>query len=304
MRRGLSSGRMSAADADPRRHRRGRRRGRRRPSRSWPARGSTAPSASRRGRPQGARRRSRSTSACATTPRRRHLARAVALYDARAAPRRARPDLRPLLLARGAGRRRFAELARRDARAARGLAGRYPRNSLVLLNLGLARFWSGDNRGAVAGAGVDAYEAQPDTPSSLTRRPICCTRTRRPGHARLHAELRALPAIASRLRRSAARRAARAARGAATSTRGSLYGIALQRARPRASRRERAVRIGGAPRARRSRRRRSAAAVAPLRQARSRRARSGGSARSTRRFPHAATVRFHLGLLLALDAGR
>ena len=48
-----------------------------------------------------------------------------------------------------------------------GLAGRYPRNSLVLLNLGLARFWSGDNRGA-SQAWLDAYEAQPDTASSLT----------------------------------------------------------------------------------------------------------------------------------------
>src|SRR5262249_16928150 len=48
-----------------------------------------------------------------------------------------------------------------------GMANRYPDNSLVLLNLGLARYWSGDNAGAVQ-AWTDAYEAQPDTQSSLT----------------------------------------------------------------------------------------------------------------------------------------
>ena len=47
------------------------------------------------------------------------------------------------------------------------MANRYPDNSLVLLNLGLARYWSGDNAGA-AQAWTDAYEAQPDTESSLT----------------------------------------------------------------------------------------------------------------------------------------
>src|SRR5207244_3998394 len=48
-----------------------------------------------------------------------------------------------------------------------GMANRFPDNSLVLLNLGLARYWSGDNAGA-AQAWQDAYEAQPDTQSSLT----------------------------------------------------------------------------------------------------------------------------------------
>jgi tetratricopeptide (TPR) repeat protein len=173
-----------------------------------------------------------------------------------------------------------------------GMANRYPDNSLVLLNLGLARYWSGDNSGAVE-AWTDAYEAQPDTQSSLTADrllhpntpqgiPVFVPSFTPPGlHAKTAAGQLAELAAAARRRDVRARLA---------------YGIALQRVGREVSA-ERAYQ--------------AAAKVAPndpeplVAEAVARFSRSQPARAFSRlgplakRFPHAPTVRFHLGLLLA-----
>ena len=159
-----------------------------------------------------------------------------------------------------------------------GMANRYPDNSLVLLNLGLARYWSGDNAGA-AQAWTDAYEAHPNTPPGI---PVFV-----PGFAApvLHGKTpaRQLAELAA-----AARKPDVHARLA--------YGIALQRVgREVSAQREYASAARLAPddpeplvadavaRFSRSQPTRAFSRLGPL----------------TKRFPHAPTVRFHLGLLLA-----
>jgi len=173
-----------------------------------------------------------------------------------------------------------------------GMANRYPDNSLVLLNLGLARYWSGDNSGAVQ-AWTDAYEAQPDTQSSLTADRLLHPNTPQgipvfvPSftppvlHGRTPAAQLAELAAAARKRDLHARLA---------------YGIALQR-------------IGREVSAQRAYA--SAARLAPddpeplVAEAVARFSRSQPARAFSRlgplakRYPRAPTVRFHLGLLLA-----
>jgi tetratricopeptide (TPR) repeat protein len=174
------------------------------------------------------------------------------------------------------------------------LATRYPDNSLVLLNLGLARFWSGDNSGA-AQAWMDAYEAQPDTPSSLTADrllhpntpagiPIFVPSFAVPGRGN-----RSLAAQLAVLRRNAARPDVRARL---------LYGIALQ-----GIGRERSAERAYASAARlepNDPEPQVAEAVARFSRSEPVRAFSHLGPLTTR-FPNAPTVRFHLGLLLAWE---
>lgn len=172
-----------------------------------------------------------------------------------------------------------------------GLAGRYPRNSLVLLNLGLARFWSGDNRGA-GQAWLDAYEAQPDTPSSLTAdhllnpntpkgEPVFIPSFHVPSLSRLDtAQLAALEQAAGK--RDVHARIA--------------YGIALQLlGRERSAERAYASAVRLVPNDPEPQ-----VAVAVSRFTRTQPSRAFSRLGPlTQRFPHAPTVRFHLGLLLA-----
>ena len=172
------------------------------------------------------------------------------------------------------------------------LAREHPRSGAVLFHLGLARFWDGDRDGA-----VDAWQA---------------TRTRDPDSAYairasdlLYRDFaRGLPvfipsfALDPKLQRlSPQRQLAALARGArGSNVRGKLlYGIALQRLeRPVSARREYAAAARLAPTNPEAL---VANAVGRFDKARPERAFSRLGPLS-RRFPRAATVRFHLGLLL------
>jgi tetratricopeptide (TPR) repeat protein len=173
-----------------------------------------------------------------------------------------------------------------------GLAGRYPRDSLVLLNLGLARFWSGDNRGA-AQAWVDAYEAQPDTPSSLTADRLLHPNT--PQGEPVFIPSFAVPPLRSAGAAAQLAELRRAARKPDVRAR-LLYGIALQRiGRERSAERAYASAVRLAPNDPEPQ-----VAVAVSRFTRSEPARAFSRLGPlTKRFPKAPTVRFHLGILLA-----
>jgi Flp pilus assembly protein TadD len=176
-----------------------------------------------------------------------------------------------------------------------GLAEQFPHDSLVLLNLGLARYWSGDDSGAAA-AWLEAFEAQPDTPSALTADrllhpntpagiPIFVPRFRMPALAGL--PVKRLSQRVAQLRRAAAEPDVRARL---------TYGIALQAlGRERSAERayESAARLAPNdpdPQV----------AVAVARFSRSEPARAFSRLGPlTKRFPNAPTVRFHLGLLFA-----
>ncbi len=172
-----------------------------------------------------------------------------------------------------------------------GLAGRYPRNSLVLLNLGLARFWSGDNRGA-SQAWLDAYEAQPDTPSSLTADHLLNPST--PKGEPVFIPSFHVPAL-RRLDTAQLAALERAARKPDLHAR-IVYGIALQLlGRERSAERAYASAVRLAPNDPEPR-----VAVAVSRFTRTQPARAFSRLGPlTNRFPKAPTVRFHLGLLLA-----
>jgi tetratricopeptide (TPR) repeat protein len=173
-----------------------------------------------------------------------------------------------------------------------GLAGRYPRNSLVLLNLGLARFWSGDNRGATQ-AWLDAYEAQPDTPSSLTADQLLNPNTPKGEPVFIPS----FPVPRLREHNTAAQLAElqRAARKPDVRAR-IIYGIALQRlGRERSAERAYASAARLAPNDPEP-----LVAVAVSRFTRTQPARAFSRLGPlTTRFPNAPTVRFHLGMLLA-----
>ncbi len=172
-----------------------------------------------------------------------------------------------------------------------GLAGRYPRNSLVLLNLGLARFWSGDNRGA-SQAWLDAYEAQPDTASSLTADHLLNPNT--PKGEPVFIPSFHVPAL-SRLDTAQLAKLQRAARKPDVHAR-IVYGIALQLlGRERSAERAFASAVRVAPNDPEPQ-----VAVAVSRFTRTQPARAFSRLGPlTQRFPKAPTVRFHLGLLLA-----
>ena len=171
-----------------------------------------------------------------------------------------------------------------------GLAQRYPRDSLVLLNLGLARFWSGDNNGATQ-AWLDAYQAQPDTPSSLTADQLLNPNT--PKGEPVFIPSFAVPTVRgtapqlAALRRAARKRDLRARL---------IYGIALQRlGKERSAERAYASAVRLAPNDPEPQ-----VAVAVSRFTRTEPARAFSRLGPlTKRFPKAPTVRFHLGLLLA-----
>jgi Flp pilus assembly protein TadD len=172
-----------------------------------------------------------------------------------------------------------------------GLAARYPDDAVVLLNLGVARFWSGDDRGAVS-AWLDAYESQPDTRAALTADWLLHPNT--PGGIPIFVPSFPAPRVTGspaeqlrQLQRAAGRPDVRARL---------LYGVALQRlGRQRSA--ERAYRTAArlAPESPEAN-----VAVAVARFSRSEPARAFSQLGPlTKRFPKAPTVRFHLGLLLA-----
>jgi tetratricopeptide (TPR) repeat protein len=173
-----------------------------------------------------------------------------------------------------------------------GMANRYPDNSLVLLNLGLARYWSGDNAGAVQ-AWTDAYEAQPDTQSSLTADGLLHPKT--PQGIPVFVPSFTPPRVHAKTPAGQLAELAAAARKPDVRAR-LTYGIALQR-------------VGREVSAQRAYA--SAARVAPgdpeplVAEAVARFSRSQPVRAFSRlgplskRFPNEPTVRFHLGLLLA-----
>jgi tetratricopeptide (TPR) repeat protein len=173
-----------------------------------------------------------------------------------------------------------------------GLAQERPRDSLVLLHLGYANLWAGKSEDAAA-AWRRASQAQPDSPSAQ-RADDALHPDFPPGQPLFVPSFRAPrsldrlepPAQLAFLARAARRDDARAKL---------RYGLALQRLGHRISARRQydaAARL--APRSADAQ---VAAAVGRFDKSRP----AGAFSRLgplTRRFPHAATVRFHLGLLL------
>jgi tetratricopeptide (TPR) repeat protein len=168
----------------------------------------------------------------------------------------------------------------------------HPRSAVVQLHLGLARFWAGSSDGAFS-AWRTAARAEPDTASAVRANDLLHPDSPQglpyfvPGFAPPQG-LSALapPAQLRRLERGARRRDARAKL---------LYGLALQRlGRPISAEREYAAAAALAPEDADAQ---VAAAVGRYRKDAPQRAfsRLGPLAR---KFPRAATVRFHLGLLL------
>jgi tetratricopeptide (TPR) repeat protein len=172
------------------------------------------------------------------------------------------------------------------------LAEERPRNALVLLHLGYASLWSG-RREAANAAWRRAAQAQPDSPSA--QRADDALHPDFPSGQPLFVPSFAPPAGLRRLSppaqlASLARRARHADPHAKL-----LYGLALQRLGHRISaRRQYDSAAALAPRDPEAK---VAAAVARFDKSRPAEAFSRLGP-LTRRYPHAATVRFHLGLLL------
>ena len=231
-------------------------------------------------------------------PAARALARASATT-----PRRASSGARPSSTRRAAGTRRAGSSRRYDSLEAKlgaafaawpasedrieQLGALYPRSALVQLHVGLARFWAGT--GGALTAWREARDVEPDTPYAVRADDLIHPELRaRP--ADLHAELPLLD------RRRHAGDAARRRCAPTDSLRGRLlYGVALQRlGRPVSARRAFAEALRLAPndvdalvadavgRYEKSDPTAAFSRLGPL----------------TRRFPQAATVRFHLGVLL------
>jgi tetratricopeptide (TPR) repeat protein len=173
-----------------------------------------------------------------------------------------------------------------------GLARAYPRSAFAGLHLGLAYFWAGRGREALA-AWRTAQRVEPDSGSAVRANDLLHPNFPRglpvfvpsfsppPALARLSPP-RQLAALAS-----AARRRDPHAK--------LLYGIALQRlGRPLSAERQYAAAAQIAPADPEAQ---TAAAVGLFSKAEPARA-FGQLGPLTRRFPRAATVRFHLGLLL------
>jgi tetratricopeptide (TPR) repeat protein len=170
------------------------------------------------------------------------------------------------------------------------LAGLYPRSSLVQLHLGLALFWAND--GGAEAAWREAEDVQPDSPYALVAEDL------------LHPQLApgvplfvpSLPLPSAIRGRPAAEQLRMLRTGGGRGPAWRLYyGVALQRAGRRVAARrayEAAVRAdpgaveplvaAGVARFDKDRPELAFSRLGPL----------------TRRFPHSASVRFHLGLLL------
>jgi tetratricopeptide (TPR) repeat protein len=169
------------------------------------------------------------------------------------------------------------------------LAAAHPHSSLVQLNLGLALYWAGRTRAAVA-AWQAAKRAAPDTPSAVRADDLLHPRYNRglPTFVPSFGPPRWLTRLAPEDQLAAL------ARGRSVRAR-LLYGVALQRLeRPRSAERVFASAAAAAPDDPDAQ---VAAAVGRFDKDRPERAFSRLGP-LTRRFPHAATVRFHLGLLL------
>ena len=167
------------------------------------------------------------------------------------------------------------------------LGALYPRSALVQLHVGLARFWAGT--GGALSAWREARDVEPDTPYAVSADDLIYAKEFAPGPARLRPEL-PLPDRGRDAGGAARRlRADRTVRGRI------LYGVALQRlGRPVSARRAFAEAVELAPND----------VDALVADAVGRYDKSNPSAAFsrlgplTRRFPQAATVRFHLGVLL------
>jgi tetratricopeptide (TPR) repeat protein len=176
--------------------------------------------------------------------------------------------------------------------ALEALSRTHRRSALVRLNLGIARFWLRDRRGAEAEWRA-ATEVQPDSASALRAEDLLY-----PGYAHgrpVFVPSFATPAGLARLAPQEQLAAfARAARRGAAHDR-ILYGVALQRlGRPISAERQYVLAAKAAPHDAEAR---VAAAVGSFDKADPSRAfsRLGPLVRV---FPHQPTVRFHLGLLL------
>jgi predicted Zn-dependent protease len=169
------------------------------------------------------------------------------------------------------------------------LAAAHPSSSLVKLNLGIALFWAGQRRPALS-AWKAARRANPDTTSAVRADDLLHPNYNR-GRPTFVPSFQP-PSWLSRL--SAGRQLAALARGKSTRMR-LLYGIALQRlGRPVSAER---VYAAAAARAPDDAEAQVAAAVGRFDKDHPERAFSRLGP-LTRQFPHASTVRFHLGLLL------
>ncbi len=224
-------------------------------------------------------------------PEAQRLRRVQSLYDAK------RYDEAETLLAEDPGVTAhlasiFARWPDSGPQAMESLAREHPRDSLVLLHLGLARYWAGDNQGAVD-AWRRAKVAQPDTMSAIRAEDLLHP-SYFPGHPTFVPGFPFPARIAILSPPEQFRSLAREARtdGARAKL---LYGVALQRlGKPLSARRQYEAAARLAP-----------GSVEPLVAAAVARFDKDNPSASfsrlgplSRRFPHAATVRFHLGLLL------
>jgi predicted Zn-dependent protease len=169
------------------------------------------------------------------------------------------------------------------------LAAAHPKSSLVKLNLGVALFWAGQREKAVS-VWKAARTADPDTMSAIHADDLL-----HPNYNRGRPTFVPSFQPPSRLSRLPANRQLEAlARGSSTRLR-LLYGVALQRlGRPVSAER---VYAAAAARAPDDAEAQVAAAVGRFDKDHPERAFSRLGP-LTKRFPHASTVRFHLGLLL------
>ncbi len=171
------------------------------------------------------------------------------------------------------------------------IATRHSEDALVLLNLGVARFWSGDESGATS-AWRRALDTDPDSPSALTADWLLKPDTPQGAPVFVPSSPATRPAGSAAEQLRSLERAARKRNVRARL----LYGVALQRVgRQRSAERAYAAAAELAPGAVEPQ---VAVAVARFSRAEPSRAFSRLGP-LVKRYPREPTVRFHLGLLLA-----